>query len=404
MYLLILYLPFLSFLNGTLLGRYLGRKGSPIYSCILMGITFFLSLYILYEVSFCNSPVYIHLNDWISVDILNVKALFFFDSLTSLMLLVVTSISFLVHVYSVSYMSEDPHLQRFISLLSLFTFFMIVLVTGSNLLQIFVGWEGKLHCLKWANQFLNTAVNYPPCALAPDWDTWSSISLCARPKVSTPWVWNTLNSLKKVGPHNIDIISLIIGSTLGDSHLEKRKSGKGTRVIFEQCGRNVEYLMYFFKILKMGGYCNPDSPVLKKRIGRNNNVLFYYRINSYTFYSFNWLYDLFYEQKNEKWVKTINPVLIRYINPMVLAVWFMDDGSKSKSSYRIATCNFSKKDCEILSNIINQKFGLSSTVQICRTINSNKKYYQIYIPKKDVALFNSIVDPFMVQSMRYKLV
>ncbi|RYE13512.1 MAG: NADH-quinone oxidoreductase subunit L, partial [Rickettsiales bacterium] len=55
---------------------------------------------------------------------------------------VVTSISFLVHVYSVSYMSGDPHLQRFISLLSLFTFFMIVLVTGSNLLQIFVGWEG----------------------------------------------------------------------------------------------------------------------------------------------------------------------------------------------------------------------------------------------------------------------
>ena len=142
MYLLILYLPFLSFLNGTLFGRFLGRKGSPIYSCILMGATFFISLYILYEVSFCNSPVYIYVNNWISVDILNINILFYFDSLTSLMLLVVTSISFLVHVYSVSYMSSDPHLQRFISLLSLFTFFMIVLVTGSNLLQIFVGWEG----------------------------------------------------------------------------------------------------------------------------------------------------------------------------------------------------------------------------------------------------------------------
>jgi len=150
MYLLILYLPFLSFLNGTLFGRYLGRKGSPLYSCILMGATFFISLYVLYEVSFCNSPVYIHLNSWINVDILNVKALLAFDSLTSLMLIVVTSISFLVHVYSVSYMSGDPHLPRFMSLLSLFTFFMIVLVTGSNLLQIFVGWEGKIYCLKWA--------------------------------------------------------------------------------------------------------------------------------------------------------------------------------------------------------------------------------------------------------------
>jgi hypothetical protein len=362
-----------------------------------MGTTFLLSLYILYEVSFCNSPVYIHLNSWISVDILNVKALFYFDSLTSLMLLVVTSISFLVHVYSVSYMSGDPHLQRFISLLSLFTFFMIVLVTGSNLLQIFVGWEGKLHCLKWANLYLYLDTHQPL-----EKNSWSSIFLS-----SAPWVWYTLNSLKKVGPHNIDIISLIIGSTLGDSHLEKRKNGKGTRVIFEQCSRNVEYLMYFFRILKNGGYCNPNPPVLKKRIGRYNNVLFYYRINSYTFYSFNWLYDLFYEQKNGKsaqWVKTINPVLKEYINPMALAVWFMDDGSKSKTQYRIATCNFSKEDCKTLSNIINQKFGFSSTVQICRTVNSNKQYYQIYIPKKDVALFNSIVDPYMVQSMRYKLV
>ena len=212
-----------------------------------------------------------------------------------------------------------------------------------------------------------------------------------------------MNSLKRVGPHNIDIISLIIGSTLGDSHLEKRINGKGTRIIFEQCGRNVEYLMHFFKILRNGGYCNPNPPALKKRIGRFNNVLFYYRINSYTFNSFNWLHDLFYEQKNGKLLKTINPALIHYISPMALAFWFMDDGSKCKSSYRIATCNFTKKDCESLSNMINSKFGLSTTVQVCRTLYSNQKYYQIYIPKKDVAQFNSIIEPFMVQSMKYKL-
>lgn len=142
MYLLILYLPFLSFLNGTLFGRWLGRKGSPLYSCILMGISAAIALAIVYEVSFCNSVVYIYITNWLNIDYLNVQFLLVFDTLTSLMLLVVTSISFLVHVYSVSYMKTDPHLQRFISLLSLFTFFMIVLVTGSNLLQIFVGWEG----------------------------------------------------------------------------------------------------------------------------------------------------------------------------------------------------------------------------------------------------------------------
>jgi len=142
MYLLILYLPFLSFLNGTLFGRWCGRKGSPLYSCVLMGASLALAIFIVYEVSFCKSIVYININNWLNIDYLNVKWCLTFDTLTSLMLLVVTSISFLVHVYSCSYMEGDPHLQRFISLLSLFTFFMIVLVTGSNLLQIFVGWEG----------------------------------------------------------------------------------------------------------------------------------------------------------------------------------------------------------------------------------------------------------------------
>jgi NADH-ubiquinone oxidoreductase chain 5 len=142
MYLLILYLPFLSFLNGTLFGRWMGRKGSPIWSCILMGLSLLLALFIVYEVSFCNSSVYIYINNWLNIDYLNIKWVFVFDTLTSLMLLVVTSISFLVHVYSISYMNGDPHLQRFISLLSLFTFFMIILVTGWSLLQIFVGWEG----------------------------------------------------------------------------------------------------------------------------------------------------------------------------------------------------------------------------------------------------------------------
>lgn len=58
------------------------------------------------------------------------------------MLIVVTTISFFVHLYSISYMGHDPHLQRFLSYLSLFTFFMLILVTADNFLQMFVGWEG----------------------------------------------------------------------------------------------------------------------------------------------------------------------------------------------------------------------------------------------------------------------
>lgn len=69
-----------------------------------------------------------------------------FDSLTAIMLIVVTSVSALVHIYSTGYMEGDPHIPRFMSYLSLFTFLMIVLVTSENYVQLFIGWEGVGLC------------------------------------------------------------------------------------------------------------------------------------------------------------------------------------------------------------------------------------------------------------------
>jgi NADH:ubiquinone oxidoreductase subunit 5 (subunit L)/multisubunit Na+/H+ antiporter MnhA subunit len=71
---------------------------------------------------------------------------FLFDGLTAVMLVVVTSISLLVHIYSSSYIEYDPHLSRFISYLSFFTFFIIILVSADNFIQMFVGWEGVGLC------------------------------------------------------------------------------------------------------------------------------------------------------------------------------------------------------------------------------------------------------------------
>ena len=96
-----------------------------------------------------------------------------------------------------------------------------------------------------------------------------------------------LSSLNRIGPHNIDILSIIIGSTLGDTQLEERKNGIGTRVIFELSNKNVEYLMWFHSYLSIRGYCNPEKPKLQKRIKKNNEITFHFRIISYTYYSFN---------------------------------------------------------------------------------------------------------------------
>ena len=142
MYLLVIYLPLISAFVAGFCGRWLGKKGASWFTTILLGITFLLSCFIFYEVCLYRVPCYINIFPWIQIDNLIVNWGFLFDNLTASMLIVVNSISFLVHLYSIDYMSEDPHRSRFMSYLSLFTFFMIMLVTSNNLIQLFFGWEG----------------------------------------------------------------------------------------------------------------------------------------------------------------------------------------------------------------------------------------------------------------------
>jgi NADH:ubiquinone oxidoreductase subunit 5 (subunit L)/multisubunit Na+/H+ antiporter MnhA subunit len=142
MYLLIVFLPLLSFLSASLFGRYIGRTGSAFLTTSLIFLTAFLSTIVFYEVAIAESNCYIHLIPWIDCGLVQVYWGFLFDSLTVLMLIVVTYISAVVHFYSIEYMGHDPHLQRFMSYLSLFTFFMLLLVTADNFIQMFIGWEG----------------------------------------------------------------------------------------------------------------------------------------------------------------------------------------------------------------------------------------------------------------------
>jgi proton-translocating NADH-quinone oxidoreductase chain L len=113
---------------------------------MIMFVTFFLSVAAFDEVALHGSVVTFDLFPWVSTGNVDVRWSFLFDSLTTTMLLVVTGVSTLVHVYSSEYMAGDPHLPRFMSYLSLFTFFMLMLVTGGNLLQLFLGWEGVGLC------------------------------------------------------------------------------------------------------------------------------------------------------------------------------------------------------------------------------------------------------------------
>ena len=146
MYLNILFLPLVSFFSGSVFGRFLGPRGVGIIAVLSILCCFFLSLFIFFEIAIANSICSIKLFSWICVELTDIYWGFYFDSLTSIMLIVVTSISCLVHLYSTEYMAHDPHIPRFISYLSLFTFFMLILITSDNFIGLFVGWEGVGLC------------------------------------------------------------------------------------------------------------------------------------------------------------------------------------------------------------------------------------------------------------------
>ena len=146
MYLSIIILPLLGSIVSGFFGRKIGVTGSRFLSCFSIITTTILAIIGYFEVGFNNNPVSINLFKWLDSESFNILWNFQFDSLTVSMLIPVLIISSLVHFYSIGYMSHDPHNQRFFSYLSLFTFMMIILVTGNNYLLMFVGWEGVGVC------------------------------------------------------------------------------------------------------------------------------------------------------------------------------------------------------------------------------------------------------------------
>nr|YP_010880996.1 NADH dehydrogenase subunit 5 [Pelagia noctiluca]WIA66013.1 NADH dehydrogenase subunit 5 [Pelagia noctiluca] len=146
MYILIAALPLLSATVLLSSGRKIGMSGSNIFSISCMGGTALLSYFLYYETAIIKSSLYIPVLNWIHLGSVSTEISFFIDSISGGMVLIVTTVSFLVHVYSSSYMDGDPHTPRFMGYLSLFTFFMLVLVSSQNFLQLFIGWEGVGLC------------------------------------------------------------------------------------------------------------------------------------------------------------------------------------------------------------------------------------------------------------------
>ena len=143
---IIIFLPLLGSVLSGFFGKYIGSKSSEIITCLCVSISACLSLFIFYKVIYHDYTNHVIIAKWIESGTLNVNWSIYVDPLSALMLVVVTLISAIVHIYSVGYMSHDPHKPRFMSYLSLFTFAMLMLVTADNFIQLFFGWEGVGVC------------------------------------------------------------------------------------------------------------------------------------------------------------------------------------------------------------------------------------------------------------------
>ena len=144
--LVLILIPFLGFLLNVFFGKSLGKTLSGTIGTLSVVVSFVVTLYFFLQINETKQPIQINLFDWMSFSNFSVKFGFLLDQLSLLWLLFVTGIGSLIHLYSISYMHDDENMHKFFAYLNLFIFFMITLVIGSNLLVMFIGWEGVGLC------------------------------------------------------------------------------------------------------------------------------------------------------------------------------------------------------------------------------------------------------------------
>lgn len=225
--------------------------------------------------------------------------------------------------------------------------------------------------------------------------------------------------IKKFGPHNIDIISILFGSLLSDAHGEMRTQNYSVRFFIKKSNKNMEYLMWFHNYLAERGYCNSKKPLINTIIGKHGHKYFSLRFHTFSYSSLLFLYYCFYYEKspisNDIFASSIeqseiilkkhetkkripsNFYLDQFLTPLALAVWFMNDGSKASGGAKILTNCFIKEDIERIILFLFNKY------KICCSLHRQGSQYIIYIPKKSMPLFSKTIKKYMVSSMYYKL-
>lgn len=212
-------------------------------------------------------------------------------------------------------------------------------------------------------------------------------------------VFNVCESRFKInnknGPLDIRILSIIYGSLLGDGHAEKRKGGKGTRITFYQEGSHQEYLLFLHSLIANLGYCNTKIPKITTRIGNKGKLRQVIRFSTWTYESFNSIHNEWYINGVKRVPKSID----KYLTPLALAIWVMDDGYKASKGLKLATNCFIYSDIEYLVSILKKKYDLNCSIHSSEIPDQ----YCIYIQHNSMDKLREILKGYIIPSMKYKI-
>lgn len=198
-------------------------------------------------------------------------------------------------------------------------------------------------------------------------------------------------SVNRIGPHDYNVLSILIGSLLGDAE----KHGNGTRFSFQQEHSHNSYLLWFHNYLNELGYCNSTIPKIATRLDKNGKLRYLSRFKTYTFSSFNWIHESFYKDG----IKVIPEDIGEYLSPLALAVWIQDDGGKVSSGLKIATNSFTYDEVNFLAKILRDKYNFKVSVIKAGALNQ----YNLYISKSSMKDLVEIIKPYLHSTMYYKL-
>jgi len=226
--------------------------------------------------------------------------------------------------------------------------------------------------------------------------------------ITNPFSLPRVQSVKRIGPHNIDLLSVLIGSLLGDGHMEK--DGNGSRFSFYQSKNHGEYLLWLHKRLFELGYCKKELPLIQTRLDYKGELYYFYRFRTFTYSSFNWIHSAFYVNGR----KVLPSFIKEYLSAETLAIWIMDDGTLQPSSrlsstqpktknrgLKFCSHNFILTECQFMQEILKEKFDLDTTLhKISKTVPLQ---YNIYVQKSSMDKLKKIVKPFIHETMLYKI-